>query len=212
MKKNRLKLIIFISLILGITAMTFFFMYRGVPSQSLADSLPNSNTSENSAVLLPNLNISEESEEYAVYSVLLNELFAKDNVESITVQKQTLFNSNSDEQNITEKQILNLKKLCPSVSEETLLNYIYKQMESLTLSNSLNLPVKYTLVDEIKVTKHKAVQVIRLSRIGFDRNRTEALVYVELINCPLCGGADFVQLEKKSGVWKIKERVNLWVS
>ena len=89
MKRIEFKPVILVILIIGVTAIAFLLSYRGVQSDSLADSLSNFNSSENSAILSPSIMISEESGEYAVYSALLNELFVKDN-ESLVVQRQTV--------------------------------------------------------------------------------------------------------------------------
>ena len=133
----------------------------------------------------------------------------------MTFNRQTIFSINPDypkQEKIPEEQILRLKRQFPSVTEEALFDYWYEYMESSTLRNNLNLSVKYTFADENEVKRQKVGRVIRLSKIGFNKAGTEAFVYAELVACPLCGGADYVLLEKNSGVWKIKEKFNRWVS
>lgn len=53
--------------------------------------------------------------------------------------------------------------------------------------------------------------VMMLSRIGYSRDRTQALVYV-VKACPLCGGADYVLLTRTSDRWRVAAEANDWNS
>jgi hypothetical protein len=55
------------------------------------------------------------------------------------------------------------------------------------------------------------VGYIALSGVGFNANRTEALFYIAHF-CPLCGGAGYVWMEKRNGLWRVRDRVNAWMS
>ncbi len=120
-----------------------------------------------------------------------------------------------------------MKKYYPSVSEETLRDYESKQMRSAILSPNFDLPIKYVLFDAYELKKAQdtkqmvsfykknlsdAAHVIRLSNIGFNNNRTQAFVDIEIVLCPLCGEGNVVLLEKESGVWSIKEKFQTWIS
>ena len=54
--------------------------------------------------------------------------------------------------------------------------------------------------------------ITTLSRVGFNRERTEALVYMGAQLHYLAGAGNLYRLEKQDGVWKIVEKVMLWIS
>ena len=54
--------------------------------------------------------------------------------------------------------------------------------------------------------------ITTLSRVGFNRERTEALVYMGAQFHYLAGAGNLYRLEKQDGVWKIVEKVMLWIS
>jgi hypothetical protein len=53
---------------------------------------------------------------------------------------------------------------------------------------------------------------IRLSRIGFNSTRDEALVYTESVCGSLCGSGDIFLLRKERDHWEVVAQRNLWVS
>ncbi len=214
MRRNTFKPIIFITLVLGVAAFAFLFIYRNAPSQS-------------SVVLSPYLNTSEETEEYAVYSALLEKQFAKDDVKLLVVQKQTISSVNNYFIRITvEEPIPDMKKLFPSVSEDTFLDYRSKNQQSSSLNSKFVLPIKYVVTDEFEFKEDEdaawidsfykkypdARGIIRLSKVGFNKDGTEAFVFAEFICFSLCGGGNNVLLEKNFGVWKVKEQFEGWKS
>ncbi|MBK7708606.1 MAG: hypothetical protein IPJ30_23315 [Acidobacteria bacterium] len=54
--------------------------------------------------------------------------------------------------------------------------------------------------------------VVRVSRVGFDREETQAIVYVEKYSGPKSGLGEIVILNKIADEWKISERINIWLS
>lgn len=211
MQKSIFKPITLILLTIAVAALASLFIFRGVLSQSLA--------------ILGN---SEGIEEYEVYSALLNEMFVEDGAKLLVIQKETLFYANPDylKQTTTEGRILDMKKYYPSVSEETLRDYEAKFMQSSILKSNFNLPAKHVLINEAELMKDKdgsrvnsfyekfqdASGMITLSKVGFNKNRTEAFVKVEFVFCPLCSHGDKILLEKKFGKWRIKENFGGWAS
>lgn len=169
---------------------------------------------------------SEEIEGYAVYSALLEELFVKDDVRLLAIQKQTISAADSYFiQVIVETPISDMKGYFPSVREDTLLDYRAKNQRPSTLSAELNLPVEYAIIDEVElkdkdgawIDYHKrytdARGVIRLSKVGFNKERTEAFVYVEYTGPFVLGGfGKNILLERNSGVWRVKGQFVGWQS
>ena len=214
MRRNTFKPVVFITLILGVAALAFLFIYCNVPSQS-------------SAVSSPNFNTSEETEEYAVYSALLEKRFAKDDVKLLVIQKQTISSVDNYFIRITvEEPIPDMKKLFPYVSEDAFLDYRSKNQQSSSLNSKFVLPVKYVVTDKFELKEDEGAAwidsffkkfpdargMIRLSKVGFNTDRTEAFVFVEYICFALCGGGNNVLLEKNSSGWKVKEEFEGWKS
>ena len=214
MRRSTFKPIILITLIVSIAVTGFLFIYRIIPSQSLAVSLSDFHTSE-------------ETEEYAVYSALLDELFVKDDVKLLVIQKQTIYSANNYFiRSTVEEPIPDMKKLFPSVSENTFLDYRSKNQQSSTLSPKFVLPVKYVVTDEFEFKEDEdaawsdsfykkypdARGIIRLSKVGFNKDGTEAFVFAEFICFSLCGGGNNILLKKNFGVWKVKEQFEGWKS
>lgn len=54
--------------------------------------------------------------------------------------------------------------------------------------------------------------IVVVSRIGFNKQHTEAVVYTGNSCGTLCGQGEFVWLVKRSGVWEIEDRTTVWIS
>ena len=171
----------------------------------------------------------EESETYAVYSALISELFTKENVKLLVIQEQTLVNSNPDHLKATtpEDGIKDLKECCPSVDEDALKDYDTKNLASSKLVANFSLPLKYVLLNtsELHELQHAhetlrefserypgADGLISLSRVGFNKDYSQAYVRVEFIFCPLCSFGEEILLKKQGGTWKVAESFGGWVS
>lgn len=53
--------------------------------------------------------------------------------------------------------------------------------------------------------------IVTFSDIAFNRQKNVAIFYTEHL-CSLCGGAEFVRMEKKSGAWVVTNEYSPWVS
>jgi hypothetical protein len=53
---------------------------------------------------------------------------------------------------------------------------------------------------------------ITVSRVGFDSNRTHALLYFEFQCGGLCADGSYRLLTKKDGVWTVTKRISFWMS
>ncbi len=50
-----------------------------------------------------------------------------------------------------------------------------------------------------------------LSGVGFNRDRTQAVFYIDHF-CGLCGGGRYVLMTKTDGAWHVKEEHSTWIS
>ncbi|HVE55525.1 MAG TPA: hypothetical protein VNB22_01775 [Pyrinomonadaceae bacterium] len=170
------------------------------PSEQLP--LPD-NTSRTQPTLVSNVaEFNEESEKYAVYSIVLNEVFVKEGFKSLVI-----FDKNS---NIISPQELERKFDLPVpyilMDEQEYKNHFYggkedseRKSEKRNLSKSIaKLP--------------RPIASARLSQVMFNEEKTTAKVMVEYVYCGLCGFGKSLLLEKSEGSWKIVDITGLWVS
>lgn len=164
-----------------------------------------------------NFSETNENEEYAVYSAILAD--NRYNSEKMVVSKYTIKGFLADTTNLT-RQIAGL-------SQEIIYDYQANNVDSHKLENNFTVSNNVIFISE-KQTKQifrngegwnnfykkypQSSGLISFSNIGFNRERTQALVYVG-INCGwLCGDGSFKFLQKINGKWIIKDNVELWVS
>lgn len=57
-----------------------------------------------------------------------------------------------------------------------------------------------------------SIGYIKLSRVGFDKSMTRAILYAENYCGALCGAGDYFYLEKRNGTWELIERKGAWES
>ena len=61
-------------------------------------------------------------------------------------------------------------------------------------------------------SQHKSSDLITLSKVGFNSNKTKALVYAASQCGWKCGKGDYFLLNKQNGAWEIVTMINSWVS
>ena len=145
--------------------------------------------------------IRDETENYAVYSAVLNELFIKDKAELLVISDKT-----SDKSPVKLKRQFNTSAEYVFIDEEK-----YDDRILIDENNSEQKSNKPKMSEFFK--EHpKALGIVRLSGVEFNEDKTKADVYVELTHCPLCGFGKNVFLEKSEGSWKIKKITDSWIS
>lgn len=210
MRQFFLRSFLFGAAILIGTISVSFFLYPNDSRNPLSTFLSAEKPDEIPSIAPPDPIVSEEAEKYKIYSAVLKK-FKFNRAEIIVIQRQTIFGGHLLPPDLkVPKHFTTVKEMFPSVSDETLLNYL--SQEKFFLKNKLDIKADYLFVDEAKVEKEFVGNVVRLSHVGFNKNRTETFLYAELIQCPLCGGGDFYLLEKTNDSWKIKETFFAWVS
>lgn len=154
-----------------------------------------------------------DPEEYVIYSNILDETDYIDNKTRLAVIKD--HTSHSSFIDLTD-----LKSSINYLSQDTINDYQSKNTETSSLKGLLNLKVKYLLISKGDVDRifHKgpaswelfykkyrgAKGLITLSRVGFDSDKTQALVHV-VISCDwTCGNGQFIFLKKDANKWHIE--------
>ena len=160
-------------------------------------------------------------EEQAVYSVLLDEYQG---------QKVILYDSTESGFDYLEDDAVpdSVHDAALHAAGDTVENYLSRNDQSYPLPTHLNIGVDYLLMsheqlDEIFNSSEDAwvefykrypdsPGIITFSRVGFNQDFTEALVYMGRQSDYLAGTGSLIRLEKQDGVWKIMEQTGLWIS
>jgi len=137
-----------------------------------------------------------DAEEYQVFSALIEEVFLGSKKHSIPVFIR-------DYTDFPESIVSNLSGSREGQNQETLQDFKAKNSHEFKLERSFNLKENYILVNE---KNNPGVEdIVGFSRVGFDANRTQALVHVDEIKRRYVSLGYLMHLEKKGDVWKVKE-------
>lgn len=168
------------------------------------------------------------AEEYAVYSAVIQAMYVKEQDKTIVIAIHTTFyNYKSIWQKPEDYMRVMLEQLTP-ISLDTVEDLEKKNKERSELESRLNLTVNYVLLGKQASTntpEDYAAQwrsfydkypgspgIISLSRVGFNADRKQAIVYVANSCGGLCGKGYYVLVTKDSGDWRIERDLMLWVS
>lgn len=169
--------------------------------------------------------------DYQLYSLVLNEKYSinKDSTDRRTYfgkwkrieVKEIVLRRNTDVTGIGPAH-----NAVKSISRETIENYWERNSKSFELK-SINSDIKLTLFDSLDNSKQISIRkfwrlfykkypesngIVELSMIGYNREKTQALMCIGVNSNYLMGEGFFVFFELVNGKWKIKERVKAWDS
>ena len=174
-----------------------------------------------------------DPEEYAVYSALLSAQYPTKAPQVLVIDDWTP--SSEREPNVGfVGGLAGTGAGRPDVQAETAADFETKRKQSVGLERKLSPKLSYVLVSESELTaifhpdangmvgrapwrefyeKYPGAQgIMSLSRVGFNKAKNEALVYVIKQQQLLGGSACFYVLVKQQGVWKVKKTVLVWLS
>jgi len=160
-------------------------------------------------------------DEYAVYDAVIGDLFAGDKVtpdQAGKVSAKLLLIENHTVKYPSDGSTLNARYyLTASISPETLADYERQNNSPEVLKRSLNISLYYLLINSAESKRSVAdlrgreVQgTVSVSRVGFNRDRTEALVYRSYICGGLCGYGSVLFLKRADNRWKVETKATLW--
>jgi hypothetical protein len=114
--------------------------------------------------------------------------------------------------NLAGPRFRRLKTDAPTLQDVTLMNFVAQNFVPHVLAKQFRISVKYKLLSEEQlVTPRSYSEYVTLSRVGFNRDLSQALFYTEHI-CGLCGGGGYVLMERRFGRWRVKAFLSTWVS
>jgi hypothetical protein len=169
-----------------------------------------------------------ESEEYVVYKALLKQMFISENTKRLIIDGLT-------EADNFYNDYPKVRKKFTSRFKGTTEDFITKNTEAYELNDKFNLEVKLNILNgnereelfkelnkkgsydewaEILSQKYSkgGAEIIRLSRVGFNADKSQALVFVSFQCGWTCGEGNYVLLAKKEGQWKVKKKDMTWIS
>ena len=161
-----------------------------------------------------------ESEEYVVYSHLIESWYVNDNIRLIVIE-------DTNEPSLWSESLENeLEPL--DVTEEMIEVFKTRNMRPVSLKRLLSLSVPYVLIgskemedifqidrdgwDEFYQRYPDSPGTITLSRVGFNSYMNRALVYIGIQSHWRAGSGHFVLLLKENAAWKVQGETMIWIS
>lgn len=194
------------------------------------NSLTVNNNTDVSPVTLGRLNSDEDANE--IYRLLVHRKFIfNDEIKLIVLQAETtgcpMYENESvkEEFRVTESFHQMLNEWMPEAELQTLDNYLLNNKTRQELK-VWNLGLNYVIVRNSDLPDGKfenfwdsfykkyphSPGLVVFSKVGFNDRHDQAFVYVGRSCGGLCGGGDYVLLNKVNGEWVVRDEQNLWVS
>ena len=182
---------------------------------------------------LPN----RESENYAVLSALIKDMYVDDGVKLLVIQNARCPTTTEATEPIDAKveemrrqmEEYAFKEL-PELKHETIDDFHAQTKVCHPLTNELDIPIKYVLVVDKDLEplfpkgeldrawrrfyeKYPSSSgIVSFSRPGFNNEMNQAVVSTARSCGGLCGAGYFILLTKDQGRWKVRSKTNTWVS
>jgi hypothetical protein len=173
------------------------------------------------------------AEQYAVYSAYIRSRLMGEShdlgsttdltviVRSTTASHTFLRPSRFSEYRFLISRLTNAKRNMPATHRFSLVDFAISNLQSETFETRFDLPSRYVLVANEEAQRYgtrayeekfgHSYGYIALSKVGFNRDLTEALFYTARI-CGLCGGGEYVLMRKVNGHWAVAGESYTWVS
>lgn len=170
-----------------------------------------------------------EDEEYAVYSALIKYMSEDAGTKRLLVIEEQTSPWVGFPEDDPDKFYRELKESAPALSAEVIDDFRARNKGEHTLARRFDIGREYVLVGEKELNKifkeagggwkafYKkypgAGGYLVLSRVGFNADRTQALVYQGHSCGGLCGAGSHMLLNKKNGAWVVEGSIGpSWVS
>ena len=182
------------------------------------------------------------SDEYLVYTSLLQKEFVekrKNESVELMIKENTDFSNMFPKDNIAESLSESFQPILKETIAdfaEAIEDFSSRNKKPLKLANKFDLRAKIILddrkIDQINAEAYKyqninmnekfweifhkkypnVWEIITLSRVGFNKEKNKAIVFVAFGCGELCGEGNFFLLIKKKGIWEIQIKTMVWVS
>jgi hypothetical protein len=174
------------------------------------------------------------NEEYAIYSIVIGDMFAGSKVTFDTQSRIKVLVIKDHTVNdvlafVVERDDWKyVKQRFPSLSQDALSDFVAKNKSAHQLKDAFKIDLNHTLVkkDEFDQIFKGGVNgweefykrfpdsggYIGISRAGLNPAMSQALIYVEHGCGGLCGTGHYLLLEKSDGIWKVTRKFRAWIS
>lgn len=165
------------------------------------------------------------ADEYDVYSSAISRLLEKHRSSSVVILERT--EDVSDPHSVTSEWVHRCETL-PGGGQRVTDDFRDSNQRPVELRRNFNLGVEYKLIshDELKTIPEERMRlegyrakypdsygVISLSRVGFNEDKTQALLYISQISCGSgCGEGICMLLAKENSAWKVMAERLSWIS
>lgn len=183
----------------------------------------------NSLIALPDQKSkSRISDEYIIYSIVIDATVRpiRQGYDEIVIEKLTTTSDGLTEFSQMSNQT---RKQLSKTTQETLNNFLSINKKPHRLTDSFYLKIKPRLISIEELRKYfaespggwakfyanhpKAARgILNFSRVGFNKQHNEAIVYRAYQQDYLCGRGDYVVLKKKNDSWIIQKFVDVYIS
>jgi hypothetical protein len=221
MKMTKQKLLVLILLIAAVSTVIALQVKRKAFSQSeTINASPPTRTRESGI----------EAEEYAVYAAVIKYNDRDDNPDRIFVIEEQpspwITPSDAEKSEFYDE----MRKSSSALQAETVEDLRAKNKESFKFTRNFNISRQYALISDAEIESifkggvgdgwkrfnekyPKSNGISTFSRVGFNADKTQALVYRGNRCEGLCGSGLYYLLSKKNGVWTITGNVGpSWIS
>ncbi|MBA3766442.1 MAG: hypothetical protein H0W99_05535 [Acidobacteria bacterium] len=175
----------------------------------------------------------QEAEEAAVYSALVEQMSTIDRANLLVVQDRTVnaysFPHAALEDDPVDRLFEALQLDFPFAEQETITSFRTNNEQSWPITKPFLFRTKSRLISQQEIERFSpskpgiwweafyrdyrgAAGFLMLSKVGFNREMNQALVYRAFACGDTCGFGSYVFLVKKGGVWRIKSVSEPWVS
>lgn len=171
-------------------------------------------------------------EKYEIYSAVINGVYAtRPNKTSFLIRNYTV--NDFEKLTVNNSYRKQLFALLPPLSLETVESYVIENEKESVLDTEFDLRVTYKLISRGEIEQmfkrgiasgemeewddfHKKFpdvrNIIGLSQIGFNADKSQSLVYMDEWCGSLCGMGYYVLLEKENDKWKFIRQYSPWIS
>lgn len=165
-------------------------------------------------------NVSQE--EFTIYDLVINSSYSRNSTQLLVIQEETALGNIKDHS--LAEQLKYVGDKLPQIEQSVLREFSGKNSKSYKLSDNFNLKVKHILAGsnvldpmlqlpsfwrEFYNKFPDAQGMLSLSRVAFNSEVNQALVYVATASGPDTGGSYYVFLTKKSDEWTILYNVKV---
>lgn len=155
--------------------------------------------------------------EYAVYNAVIKNMYVRPKVKFLVIKNLT--------GEFTKPQLLKmnngLREVLPVLGKDTVFNFVVRNEKQYAIRRAFTLGVPYDLIQAKKMQEHqdwvafnkkypKARGVLTLSRVGFNAQKTQAMLVIAYQIYAGVGEEFAVALKKVRGTWKIQQKYSMF--